>query len=660
MLTSAELQLVRNADPGAKLPGLDVAAGNPLFASTLSNYTTITQSQTAPYHYWPAMNEVIVSTPGVVLSGINFGSATLVVNASNVTVKDCTFTDPANWYSIAENSPATGLTVEDCSFLGPTVSTKLAAFISGTDMDIENNSFINTPADTIHIAGGTVSGNYISGGGYQTGSHADAIWVFGSPAPTNITDNFIDWTQNPGVAVQAAGAVRITNELGPIHDVSVTGNFLLGGGYTVYTPLASTTDPSPNVAVTNNYIGFSAYGPFYKPTQSAANLSGNTIVDFSNPMYSNLALSAYLASGLSTASVLSATSASTSLTANLSTSTTLLGNGNAVKLYGSANSETVFDGGFGSQYMYGGQGANIFTYLAMSDSTPGYMDNITNFDPAKDVIDLSRIDANLSMPGTQSFTFIGTASFTGVGGQVSYQQDPAKNATYVEVALAGDKSADLEIQLNGLLTLTAANFALTPTQSTRDLAAGAAMPVSKILTPTYPLQEFAYTNVQGQTYTSFQAFYVNATQRAADVLNLGASQDELLLYDPNLTITRGNALESLQDSGGSGAISYHSSEIIQIDRAAAESFVFETGFGHVTIYGASASGANADSIQLPTSSFSYLTSGMTQAQDLAVVLSHATSNAFGVTIADTRGDTLMLAGLNAQTIAASPTLFHFA
>ena len=61
------------------------------------------------------------------------------------------------------------------------------------------------------------------------------------------------------------------------------------------------------------------------------------------------------------------------------------------------------------------------------------------FDPAKDVIDLSGIDANLTAPGLQNFTFIGSAPFSGTGAQVRYQLNPTKNVTYVQVDLAGDE-----------------------------------------------------------------------------------------------------------------------------------------------------------------------------------------------------------------------------
>ena len=89
MISSAEIQMVRNADPGAVLPGIDTPTGNPLPASSLLNYTQITQkSAGAPYYYNPSKNQVYVTQNGAVLSGINFGSAPVTIEANNVTIKD--------------------------------------------------------------------------------------------------------------------------------------------------------------------------------------------------------------------------------------------------------------------------------------------------------------------------------------------------------------------------------------------------------------------------------------------------------------------------------------------------------------------------------------------------------------------------------------------
>ncbi|MGH9678112.1 MAG: hypothetical protein ACRD36_13495, partial [Candidatus Acidiferrum sp.] len=88
MITAADIQMIRNADPGAVLPGIDTKTGNPDSTYSLLNVTKITQNSKAPYFYSPYRNTVFVTQNGAVLSGINFGTATVTINANNVTVKD--------------------------------------------------------------------------------------------------------------------------------------------------------------------------------------------------------------------------------------------------------------------------------------------------------------------------------------------------------------------------------------------------------------------------------------------------------------------------------------------------------------------------------------------------------------------------------------------
>jgi hypothetical protein len=195
MISSAEIQTIRNADPGAVLPGIDTQTGNPLPASSLINYATITQTaKGAPYFYEPANNEVIVTQNGAVLSGINFGSATLVINANNVTVKDCTFTATTSFWAIYQSPSYSGATVEDSTFQGSQEPTETNVWIaSHQTITVEDNAFLYSPTDAVGIGAGVVTGNYFSGAGFGAGAHADAIYVTDSTGPATITDNFHRW-----------------------------------------------------------------------------------------------------------------------------------------------------------------------------------------------------------------------------------------------------------------------------------------------------------------------------------------------------------------------------------------------------------------------------------------------------------------------------------
>ncbi len=126
--------------------------GNPYAASSLLDVTKITQNSNAPYYYSPSRNAVIVNQAGAVLSGINFGDATVLIHANNVTIKDCTFTGTTGFWAVAQGTTFSGATVENCTFTGSKSPTESNVWIaSNLGITIENNTFLNSPADSIAI-----------------------------------------------------------------------------------------------------------------------------------------------------------------------------------------------------------------------------------------------------------------------------------------------------------------------------------------------------------------------------------------------------------------------------------------------------------------------------------------------------------------------------
>ena len=172
--------------------------------------------------------------------------------------------------------------------------------------------------------------------------------------------------------------------------------------------------------------------------------------------------------------------------------------------------------------------------------------------------------------------------------------------------------------------------------------------------------ECLYTNVKGQAYSSYASVFLRLYNVAADDLNLSATSNEIDLYESNVTITRVGETESLAIGNGSFSLAYHANETIQASNAnaVAETFAFSAGYGKETIDFAP-SGTNADTLVLSTSDFSYLTGAMTQAQDLAAVLSHVSLGSNNVTIGDKWGDSLTLAGVSAATLIANPSAVKF-
>ncbi|MBV8281246.1 MAG: hypothetical protein JO347_04180 [Candidatus Eremiobacteraeota bacterium] len=670
------------------MPGINETEGNPLAASSLKSITTLTTNKNAGVYYDPTTNRVVVHQADALLQGFNFGSAGIDIGANGVTIKDCTFSEPDNSIgaSVYQTSTFTGLVVQNCTFAGGAGDPNSTVITSDAGTaTIENNSFTDISGHGICIENGTISDNYIAGGGYGAGVHADAIQIEDTFGPITISGNLIDWTNNPDADEGTNNTIRISTDCGNTSNVWVTGNFLLGGAYSVianpttvrWVPAGGTgtvgqLGTMTNVDITGNYFGFAEFGEFYPG--SPAVTTGNTLIDYTNPAYATAAWNAYSAKGVGTQ--YRVVSSGANISGNPNGTTTLYGNGYYVYLVASGLHETVFVGGPGKQYMDGGAGANIFKFLSVGDSAGnGSHDVINNFDPGKDVIDLSAINSN---PGgisgaSSNFTFIGTSAFTSAGDQVRYQYDPTTNQTIVEANLAGDtswgssssanyQSPDIVIDLTGDLTLTAANFALTSAESAADMTAGGALLDPYVKSGS--AFEYNFSNVQGRAYTSYSSVEYSG-QVAADNYNVSASTNQISLSQNGVTLTRGAGSETFAIGSGSFAFTFHSNETINAADSGADTFAFGSGFGNETINGFGASGANADTLQLSVAAFSYLNAGMTQAQDLAAVLSQATSSPGtgrspgALTITDSAGDSLSLAGITSATLAANPTAVKF-
>ena len=168
--------------------------------------------------------------------------------------------------------------------------------------------------------------------------------------------------------------------------------------------------------------------------------------------------------------------------------------------------------------------------------------------------------------------------------------------------------------------------------------------------------------MSGKPYSSYESIesgWNGIAEVAADDLNLSSSANQLDLYQGSLTIARSSTAETITAGPSGFAIPYHPSEVVQAGGTGLETFQFGSNFGSETINGFVGSGTNADTIQLKMSSFSYLNSGMTQAQDLAAVLSHASSSGSATNIQDSHGDSLTLTGFSVAALEAPTVASHF-
>ena len=96
-----------------------------------------------------------------------------------------------------------------------------------------------------------------------------------------------------------------------------------------------------------------------------------------------------------------------------------------------------------------------------SPVTAGWAQNrdvVTDFIHLVDRLDLSGIDADVTSAGNQAFRFIGTIGLGTTPGTVSYFVDGGN--TIVRGSTDTDNRAEFQIELAGLVTLTAEDFYL--------------------------------------------------------------------------------------------------------------------------------------------------------------------------------------------------------
>ncbi|NGO50253.1 calcium-binding protein [Allomesorhizobium camelthorni] len=135
------------------------------------------------------------------------------------------------------------------------------------------------------------------------------------------------------------------------------------------------------------------------------------------------------------------------------------GAGNDTLTGGAGNDRLI--GGTGSDILNGGTGNDTFDFDLASDSPagPALRDSIVGgFSHGSDLIDLATIDANTLLAGNQAFSFIGSAAFSGVAGQLRYTN--YNGTVIIDADVNGDSTADMQILVAGTNFMTGTDFIL--------------------------------------------------------------------------------------------------------------------------------------------------------------------------------------------------------
>jgi hypothetical protein len=422
---------------------------------------------------------LVITKSGALLDGVDLRGITVEVRANNVAITN-SLADATGFNTIQQMGGYTGLVVAYCTFDGKKSKGPNASIImndSGS-VTVVNNEFFNVPSDVVNTVGATIERNYFAAAGYQPGAHADAISIHKTVGPVVIRENYIDYVTPSDAAIPVTNAaIKIASVFGTISNVTVEGNVLLGGGYTVYAQ--SATYAASNIKISYNDIGLGKWGDLYpeaKPSNFtyAANdgslatggysLTSAVVTTLQAPMAAAAQIALLQAASPQAAPPPSVsngkyygTEAKDILTGG-DANEVFYGKGAFDVLKGGAGVDTLV-GGKARDWLYGGEGDDIFQIRSLADSKRGAdSDVIRDWGVGDDTISLGLIDANSIWSGNQAFKWIGTKPFSDKPGELHAYFSGSR--TIVEGNVNDDHIADFQIVIMKRVTLTADDFYL--------------------------------------------------------------------------------------------------------------------------------------------------------------------------------------------------------
>ena len=200
------------------------------------------------------------SSNGITESGIYTGlhfTGAVAIMASDVTLSNCLVTNVnADYWGIVTRGRLSNIVIENCEIAGAGLSGKLGAY----GVYIYDDCEVTIRACNIHDCGSsvaitdgriTIKDCYFHDFNSGDGTHYNGIQFNGSGSPNialNIQHNYIHnqrtWTD----------CIMIDNQFGPVSNVVINNNILIGGAYTLYVDGNFNTNPITNVVITNNYV----------------------------------------------------------------------------------------------------------------------------------------------------------------------------------------------------------------------------------------------------------------------------------------------------------------------------------------------------------------------------------------------------------------------
>ncbi|MCW2319229.1 hypothetical protein M2322_004798 [Rhodoblastus acidophilus] len=200
-----------------------------------------------------ASGPLVINTAGAVISGLDI-SGGVFINAPNVTLVNCKVS--SNSFAVVQiKQGVTGVTVQNCSIDGLSGG---GQGITGGGTFVGNN--IVNCADGINVSDNNtvIKDNYIHQMAGTSDSHFDSVQIDGGIKNVTVEHNSLI-NENGQTS-----ALMLDNYWGPIDNVKIDNNLLVGGGYTTYLNEVAQGQPGggkmTNVSYTNNHIGGGQFG----------------------------------------------------------------------------------------------------------------------------------------------------------------------------------------------------------------------------------------------------------------------------------------------------------------------------------------------------------------------------------------------------------------
>ncbi|RXG91476.1 right-handed parallel beta-helix repeat-containing protein [Bradyrhizobium vignae] len=194
----------------------------------------------------------VVTEADTVISGLDIQGG-VHIKAPNVTLIDSRVTS-ASFYIVRIEPGITGAVIQNCEIDGTGEANDGSYGIVGQGTFIANNIYNVENGIGVSGADTLIRDNYIHDLRASGSPHYDGIQVDGGNSNITIQHNTVinSYTQT--------SAVMIDNYFGPVLNVAVENNVLIGGGYTVYADGQFNGGSIVGVSFTNNRLGKGKWG----------------------------------------------------------------------------------------------------------------------------------------------------------------------------------------------------------------------------------------------------------------------------------------------------------------------------------------------------------------------------------------------------------------